>query len=298
MRLLLGVSLAVAAAVAAAWWLMRPERVAEAQVAGIEPDLARGELVFHAAGCASCHVAPDAEGDGPPVLSGGRRFDTPAGVFHAPNISQDPDVGIGGWSRAEVVTAIMKGTSPDGRHYYPAFPYTAYGKADLGDIVSLAAYLETLPPDPTPSRPHELAFPFSVRAGLGAWKMLNVTDAWAVSVSGAEAERGRYLAEALGHCGECHTPRGALQGLDPTRWFAGAPNPSGRGRIPNITPAGLTWSSDDIVAYFETGFTPDFDVVGGSMTAVVNAYRNLPREDLEALAAYLKAVPAAESEGD
>ncbi len=282
-----------ALALVAGWALTRPATIPADEVAAITPDLARGELVFHAAGCASCHAAPDAEDK--TILAGGYRLDTPAGVFVAPNISQDPEYGIGNWTRAEVVTAIIKGTSPDGRHYYPAFPYPAYNKAELSDIVSLAAYLETLPADPTPSQPHELGFPYSIRVGIGLWKLVGVTDGYAIDLpDDPQLARGQYLSEALAHCGECHTPRNMQQALDTTRWFAGAPNPSGRGTIPNITPAKLDWSLDDIAAYLETGFTPDFDVAGGTMAAVVQGLGNLPKEDLEAIAAYVKAVPAAE----
>ena len=276
-------------------YLTRPAMVDAAAIAAITPDTARGEQVFHAAGCASCHAADEAEGDARLILSGGHRFDTPAGVFVAPNISQDPTHGIGAWSTADIVTAVMKGTSPDGRHYFPSFPYAAYGKAELSDIVSLAAYLKTLPADPTPSQPHELAFPYNIRLGIGAWKYLNISDDWAVDLSDdPRIRRGQYLSEALGHCGECHTPRTATQGLDTDRWFAGAPNPSGRGNIPNISPAKLTWSAADIAAYLESGFTPEFDVAGGSMRDVVTSLANLPAEDREAIAAYLKAVPPAE----
>jgi mono/diheme cytochrome c family protein len=118
---------------------------------------------------------------------------------------------------------------------------------------------------------------------------------WAVDVGDDPTlQRGRYLSEALGHCGECHTPRDAFQRLDTARWFAGAPNPSGRGNIPNITPAKLTWSEADIAAYLQSGFTPEFDVVGGSMASVVTSLSNLPEEDLAAIAAYIKAVAPAE----
>lgn len=276
-------------------FVTKPATVSEASLAGIEPDLALGAQVFQVAGCGSCHAGKGAEGDERLVLKGGYRLETPVGVFVAPNISQDPEHGIGAWSRTEVVTAIMKGTSPDGRHYFPAFPYAAYGKADLKDIVSLAAYLETLPADPTPSEPHEIGFPFSIRAGVGAWKLLNVSEGFAMDVpDDPQLLRGRYLSEALAHCGECHTPRTLAQGLDTSRWFAGAPNPSGKGRIPNINPAKLDWSQSDVASYLKTGFRPDFDVVGGSMVDVVEGIKTLPDADIDAIAAYVKAVPASE----
>ena len=279
---------------AAFLFVSRSPVVTEAEIAAITPDLARGEVVFWAAGCASCHAADRAQGDAKLVLSGGHRLVTPFGTFVAPNISQDEQHGIGGWSRAEVVSAVKYGTAPDGGHYYPAFPYAAYGKATMEDLVSLAAFLETLPADPTPSQPHELSFPYSIRAGVGAWKLLFAGTDWAMPAPTPEIEQGRYLAEALAHCGECHTPRNALGGLDPSRWLAGAPNPSGEGRIPNITPARLTWSEADVAEYLKSGFTPEFDTAGGSMTAVVAGTSRLSDADRAAIAAYVKNVPPVE----
>lgn len=296
MRKLLFALLGLGVIVGAGLWITRPVIIPDDRIAGIEPDLARGAWVFAAAGCASCHAAEDAEGHARLVLKGGHRLVTPFGSFVVPNISQDPDHGIGGWSRAEIVTALMEGTSRDGRHLYPALPYADYHKADLADMVSLAAYLETLPADPTPNQPHELAFPFNIRAGIGLWKLFNMNRDWVLDVPPDDETlvRGRYIAEALAHCGECHTPRTLAQGLDTHRWLAGAPNPSGKGNIPNITPAKLDWSAADIASYLATGFTPEFDVAGGSMVEVIAGIKALPPEDLAAVAAYVKAVPAAE----
>jgi mono/diheme cytochrome c family protein len=279
---------------AAFLFVSRSPVVTEAEIAGITPDLARGETVFWAAGCASCHAADGAQGDAKLVLSGGHRLVTPFGTFVAPNISQDETHGIGGWSRAEIVSAVKYGTAPDGGHYYPAFPYAAYGKATMEDLVSLAAFLETLPANPTPSQSHELTFPYSIRAGVGAWKLLFAGPDWVMPAPTPEIEAGRYLAEALAHCGECHTPRNAFGGLDRSRWLAGAPNPSGEGRIPNITPAKLTWSAADIAEYLKSGFTPEFDTAGGSMAAVVAGTSHLSDAERAAIAAYVKSVPAVE----
>lgn len=296
MARILGIIIATAVIIVSAGWVMtRPATVSADAIAAIMPDLAHGEEVFYAAGCASCHAEKGSEGDARLILKGGVRLVSEFGTFVAPNISSDPDVGIGDWSMAEIVTAVMEGTSPDGRHYYPAFPYGSYGQAELADIVSLAAFLQTLPADPTPDEPHELGFPFNIRDGVGLWKLVNGGTAAVIDVGDdAQLQRGQYLAETLGHCGECHTPRNATQGLDTARWFAGAPNPSGRGNIPNISPGKLTWSEADIVAYLQTGFTPEFDVAGGSMTSVVQNLSNLPVEDLQAIAAYVKAVPPVE----
>jgi len=270
-------------------WLTAPERVDPDALSGLVGVPARGKAVFDAGGCASCHAAEGATGEARLILSGGRAFATPFGTFRAPNISQDSDHGIGDWGLADLVDAMRYGTSPQGQHYYPAFPYAAYSRATLQDIADLQAYLVTLPADATPDQPHDLGFPFTIRRGLGLWKALYLDDEWTVTGDLTEAEtRGRYLAEALGHCAECHTPRGPLGGLARERWMGGAPNPSGSGTIPNITPARLDWSEADILAYFTSGFTPEYDTAGGSMADVVQNLAQLPEADRAALAAYLK----------
>ena len=277
----------------AAWMVSAPRPLPDDALAGLTGDAARGKAVFDAGGCASCHAAEGAEGSARLVLSGGRAFASPFGTFHAPNISSDPQAGIGGWSARDLANAMMRGVSPEGAHYYPAFPYTSYTRATPQDVVDLHAYLATLPADATPNRPHELGFPFNIRRTLGFWKWLYLDDSWIVDGDlTAQEERGRYLAEALGHCGECHTPRGPLGGLDTANWLAGAPNPSGRGTIPNITPGGLDWSAVDIAAYLETGFTPEYDSAGGHMAEVVQNFAQLTDADRQAVAAYLKRVAA------
>jgi mono/diheme cytochrome c family protein len=281
--------------VAVFWIVTRPATSGPEVLAGLEPDLAQGEQVFHAGGCASCHAAEKAEGEAKLILSGGRAFPSDFGTFRAPNISPDPDAGIGGWSALDLYNAMHHGVSPEGAHYFPAFPYTSYIRATPQDIVSLHAYLQTLPPSGAANVPHDVGFPFNIRRVLGGWKVLFLGDDWVVTGDLTEAEqRGRYLSEALGHCGECHTPRNPIGGLEQGRWLAGAPNPSGRGRIPNITPAKLNWSEPDLVEYFTSGFTPEFDTVGGHMVEVVENLAQLPREDRAAIAAYLKRVAAAE----
>ncbi|MBC7156455.1 MAG: c-type cytochrome [Rhodobacteraceae bacterium] len=276
------------------WWLSRPQPLEAAALAGLSGDAERGAHVFDAAGCAGCHSVDGAEGEAWLVLSGGREFPSPFGTFVAPNISPDPTHGIGGWSVADLANAMLRGLSPDGRHYYPAFPYTTYVRASLQDVADLHAYLMTLPPSAEPSRPHAVGFPFNVRRGLGLWKRRYLDDAPVLQGPlSPEAERGRYLVEALAHCGECHTPRDRFGGPIRDAWLAGAPAPDGDGRVPNLRPGALDWSERDLAAYFSSGFTPDFDVAGGLMFDVIQSLRRLPPEDHAALAAYLKALPAA-----
>ncbi|MEI4486502.1 cytochrome c [Frigidibacter sp. MR17.14] len=282
-------------------WITRPARVDPADYAALTGDPERGRAVFDAAGCASCHLpagTPEgaaAEGGDAPVLAGGQRFASDFGTFVAPNITPDPEAGIGHWSLADLASALTRGTDRAGRHLYPALPYASYVHATPQDIADLYEYLMTLPPDPTPNQPSEVRFPFSIRAGLGVWKMLNLKDSWAVPGDlPPEAARGRYLAEALGHCAECHTPRDALGGLDRDRWLSGVPGPDGRGGVPNITPGALDWSEAEIAEYLSSGFTPDYDSAGGEMAKVVSNFAKLPEADRLAVAAYLKTVPAIE----
>ncbi len=275
-----------------------PERLpAETWASAGEPDLANGERIFHAGGCVSRHAAPGAPDDQKQVLAGGLALKSPFGTFHAPNISPDETAGIGAWTLAEFGDAMMRGTGRDGEHLYPSLPYASYARMTVKDVGDLYGYLKTLPKSANVSPDHELPFPFNIRLALGGWKFLYLNDAPRVELADADdaVKRGQYLVEGPGHCGECHTPRDMLGGLKTGQWLAGGPNPEGEGRIPNITPAegGFgSWSAGDIVSYLETGFTPEFDSVGGAMVSVQKNMALLPKEDREAIAAYLKAIPA------
>ncbi len=273
------------------WFVTWPSSTSDEQLAGLTANVENGEQVFIASGCASCHAAPEAEGAAKLVLAGGQRFPSPFGTFVAPNISTDASHGIGGWSPAELVSAVTQGTSPEGQHYFPAFPYSSYQRMTLQDAVDLHGYMQTLPADATPSAPHEVSFPYNIRRNLGGWKFLFMNDSWVMEAPDAQRERGRYLVEALGHCAECHTPRNALGGLDHGQWMRGAPDPSGKGRVPGVTPSQLGWGEADIVEYLTSGFTPEFDTAGGHMVAVIENTAQLSEEDRQAIAAYLLALP-------
>ena len=189
---------------------------------------------------------------------------------------------------------MQRGVSPQGAHYYPAFPFTTYQRAKTEDIRDLMVFLRTLAPVAGKARGHDLPFPFTIRRTLGLWKLLFFEGRGLEPAPGSpDWQRGRYLVEGLGHCGECHTPRNFLGGTDNSRRFAGGPNPEGKGMVPNITPdpSGLgAWSAKDIVEVLTTGFTPDYDSVGGSMAAVVRNPAELPEADRAAIAAYLKSL--------
>lgn len=282
------------------WYLTEPVRLDEATVSALGAgDVTRGERVFWAGGCASCHARPGAEGDALLQLAGGLELRTPFGTFVPPNISPDPNDGIGNWSSEDFANAMMRGVAPDGSHLYPSFPYASYARMKPADVGDLFAYIRTLPAVPGKAADNQLSFPYSFRRGIGLWKRLYLSSEPIVALAPDASEQlllGRELVEGMGHCGECHTPRDFAGGLDKSRWLAGAvAAEQGEGVVPNITPdeAGIaSWSESDIAYYLESGFTPDYDSVGGSMADVQRNMARLRPEDREAIAAYLKAIPA------
>lgn len=291
-------------AMAVAWWITAPVTISADDLPGHAPDPVAGEHVFWAGGCASCHASlvngKRAKGENKLRLGGGLELETPFGVFPVPNISPHDDDGIGRWSTIDFVNAMQRGVSPTGRHYYPAFPYTSYARMRVEDVIDLKAYLDTLPAVEGRIAGPKLDFPWSLRRGIGAWKRRYLDSAAVVDIETGDAlvARGRELVEGAGHCGECHTPRDRFGGLLRDRWLAGAPDPEGRGQVPDLTPASknvANWSASDIAYYLESGFTPDFDTVGGTMVAVQENMAMLPAEDRAAMAAYLKALPAVPS---
>lgn len=271
-----------------------------------KPDVENGRYMFYAGGCASCHAAPASDKCDDPKygdalkLTGGRCLKTPFGTFYVPNITPDETTGIGGWSNRDFIRAMTKGRSPKGTSYYPAFPYTSYQRMSHKDLIDLKAFLDTVPPVASQVPEHSLSFPYSRRSGLRIWRWLYLDKKPFVPdpSKSEKVNRGAYLVEGPGHCGECHTPRGWMGGKREAKMLSGAPSPEGKGRIPNITPheTGIgSWSEKDIVYALETGFKPDGDVMGGSMAAVQTNMAHLTPADREAIAAYLKTVPPVKS---
>lgn len=297
-RLALVAAALIVVAGGALYLLTMPQRLDAKAFAALAPgDATHGRQVFWEAGCVSCHVAPGQKPADRPVLSGGHELVTEFGTFVAPNISPDPGKGIGTWTVEDFANAVMRGVAPDGRHFYPAFPYTSFSRMKLQDVSDLFAYIRTLPASDNVPPPDRLAFPFNLRRGIGLWKRLYLDPRPVVALPGASEAvlRGRYLVEGPGHCGECHTPRDAFGGLDNSRWLSGARMPDGKGKVPNITPGpgGIgEWTHDELVTFMQTGFTPDFDSVGGAMVEVQENLARLPASDLEAIASYLEAIPA------
>src|SRR5262245_14069975 len=277
------------------WLLTIPATVPASALGAHTANVDNGKSMFHAGGCSSCHAVP--KQDDKTRLGGGLALKSPFGTFYVPNISSDPKDGIGAWNEAQFVTAMTKGTSPDGRHYYPAFPYTSYQRMRTEDLRDLFAYLKTLPAVQGSVRDHDLPFPFNIRRTLGMWKLLFLDGKPFQPDSGQSAQwnRGAYLVNGPGHCAECHSPRNALGGIVTAQRFAGGPNPEGEGWIPNITQKALgDYSEKDISYLLETGSTPDGDSVGGPMATVVRNTGQLPAEDRDAMAHYVKSLPPVE----
>ena len=296
--LLAGFAVVVVGIGAGLWVASAPQTLDPAVLKSIAPgDAKAGEMVFWAGGCAACHAAPGSKGGNLLKLAGGVELNTDFGVFVTPNISPDPDDGIGKWTFADFANALQRGVDPHGRNLYPAFPYPSYARMKLADVADLYAFLKTLPPVKGRPGPDRLSFPYDIRRGVGLWKTAFLRPGPVIRFpAGTDPAvlRGQYLVEGPGHCGECHTPRNSAGGLDYGKWLAGGPNPDGKGTIPNITPGkgGIgDWSAKDIAYFLESGFTPDFDSVGGSMVEVQENMAKLPASDRAAIAAYLKAIP-------
>lgn len=262
-------------------------------------DAVRGKGLFDAAGCAGCHT--DKKGKGA-FVAGGRVLKTPFGVFYSPNITPDPIAGIGRWSDRDFIRALRHGVAPDGRHYFPVFPYPSYTRITDADLLDIKAYLFTLAPSPRVNRPHDVPPPFGWRFLLPLWKALYFTpgplqpdrkrgEAW---------NRGAYLVRALGHCAECHTPRNLLGAINTDMDMAGTVQGPLGGVIPNITPDRKTgigrWFKGDLEEFLDSGMLPDGDFAGSEMGEVIDqSTSRLTAADRKAIAEYLAAIPPVEN---
>lgn len=244
----------------------------------------RGRYIFDLAGCEGCHFDKKNKG---PKLAGGRKFETDFGTFFSPNISPDPETGIGNWTFDDFERAMRLGISPSGANYYPAFPYSAYTHILGDDLKDLWAYLQSRPAVKRANQNHDLKWPFSWRKLIAVWNWLYLdvgpSEGWS---------RGKYIAEALAHCQQCHTPRNLLGGLQRDMAYSGtARNPEGI-TVPNITPerdSGIgKWSKGDLDMLLKMGMLPDADFVGGIMAEMVtHATSKLTVDDRAALMAYI-----------
>lgn len=243
-------------------------------------DPARGALLEGLAGCQACHTA---EGGAP--LAGGYRIETPHGDFYSPNITLDPTTGLGDWTEQDFVRAMRRGRA-DGHHLYPAFPYASYTAMTDQDLADLWAWIGSVPPTMQSSRPHELER-FRWRGALAFWKLLELDRGPRRPLDDAQLDRGRYLVDAVGHCGECHTPRNGLGGLRDRLAMAGTDDPPEP--APDIRPATLGWSARDWEDFLADGMTPEGDVIGGEMGRVIReGTARLSASDRAAIARWMR----------
>lgn len=255
----------------------------------------RGEYMVHLGGCHSCHT--DARQNGAP-LAGGVVLTSPFGTFHVPNITPDPDTGIGRWSDIDFIRAMVDGVAPNGSHYYPAFPFTSYTRMGRQDLLDLKAYLNTVKPVRNQIPTHDLPFPYNLRFLLVAWKWLFFVPGPFIPDPAKSAvwNRGAYLVTGPGHCGECHTTRNILGATDEGQALAGTNQGPDGNSVPNITPhpkegVGL-WSAQDVVNFLKTGDLPFGEEVDPPMDDVItNNTSHWTVDDRRATATYLLSLP-------
>jgi mono/diheme cytochrome c family protein len=265
----------------------------EIPAAAEEDAVTRGEYLVHAGGCFSCHTVAGGE-----KLAGGRALATPFGTFYSPNITPDPQTGIGRWTDAQFLRALREGVRPDGANYFPVFPYPSFTGITDRDALAIKAYLFSLPSVHRENRPHDVPFPFSWRFLQTGWKLLFFTPGPVQPAPDRSVayNRGAYLVTALAHCGECHTPRNFLGAAQSGQRLAGTlDGPDGQ-LVPNITPDPGTgigkWEKEDVVELLRTGTTPEQSKVKGAMRETIDdGLKYLSDSDLEAIADYLFAQP-------
>ena len=278
-------------------WLLLPATTAVKIPSGVSSHDAgmveRGAYVVRIAGCVTCHTAK-----GGVPFAGGRALETPFGTFHAPNITPHKVAGIGAWSDEEFLRAVTGGEGVHGEQLYPVFPYTSYSRMTPEDVLSIKAYLFSLPPEGARAPANELSLPYSWRALMKGWKLLFFDGAKPLAEDPARSKawnRGRYLVMAPGHCGECHTPRNFLGAPDQQNGLRGnSAGPDGWA-VPALVGPGKgsfdQWSVEEISEYLKTGGKPDFDSAQGPMKEVIEENtRFLTDEDRAAMAEFLKSL--------
>lgn len=257
---------------------------------------ATGAYIAHMADCAACHTA---KGGAP--FAGGRAFVLPFGTIYTPNLTPDLETGIGKWTDTSFLNAVHRGIAPDGSHYYPAFPYTSYTLLTDQDTLAIKAYLFSLKPVKQANKPNTFAFPYNQRWLMTIWASLFNPDHRFRPVEGQSAEwnRGAYLVEAAGHCGECHTPRNLMQALDQRRKFSGGVAEGWNAYNISADKVSGTgdWSVEELAAYLSTGLAKGRGVASGPMAEAVElSLSSLTKSDINAIVTYLHSVPAVASD--
>jgi mono/diheme cytochrome c family protein len=254
--------------------------------------LKRGEYLARAADCMVCHTAP-----GGKPYAGGLAIPLPFGTLYATNITPDKDTGIGNYSDQDFLDAVLRGIRRDGARLYPAMPFTSYGYMTDADALAIKAYLFSLPSVHADNRPDTLSFPFNQRWSMIAWSLIfEASDSFRPNLAlSPEWNRGAYLAEALAHCGECHTPRNFAFALDNRRKFAGAVAAGWHAfNITSEKGSGIGgWSDAEMIAYLSTGHASSHGTAAGPMgEAVDHSFSRMSPSDIRALVAYLRSIPA------
>src|ERR1700723_1354193 len=254
--------------------------------------LARGEYLPRAADCAACHNAPNGK-----PFAGGLPFKLPFGTIYSTNITADRETGIGNWSDDDFVRALRRGIAPGGHYLYPAFPYTSFTAMSRDDALAIKAYLFSLPQQHVANEENDLSFPFNQRWGMAFWNLAFLRDQRFApdSAQSAAVNRGAYLATAIGHCGECHTPRNLAYGMESSREFAGDVLQGWHAyNITSDERFGIgAWSDAQLASYLSSGHAQGRGSAAGPMAeAVENSLQYLASEDIGALVAYLRPVAA------
>lgn len=286
----------VIAIIAAAAFFFLPHRLDEVQASADLPKgqelIDRGRYLATAGDCVACHTVDGGIGE----FAGGLAFKLPFGTIYSSNITPDKETGIGDWSDAEFVRAMRHGVAKNGEDLYPAFPYTSYALMSTDDMLAIKAYLFSLPPVRFEAPENSLKFPYNQRYLMRAWKLLfNPRDSYKADPGQSpEWNRGGYLVEAFGHCGECHTPRNLMYGLDSGKKFAGAVAQGWKAyNITSHEQDGIGgWSVDELTAYLHAGHAEGRGAATGTMAeAVEKSLRHLTEQDIRAMATYLKTIP-------
>lgn len=276
------------------WFLSAPRPLGADAIPQHQANVENGSLLYTIGGCINCHKPDPANSGADAALpSGGAPFKTPIGIFYPPNLTPDPETGLGQSSELEFVNALQRGISRSGAHDIPAFPYTSYAAMRTEDVLDIRSYLMTLKPVKAQNKPADIPFPFFLRRGIGLWKYIGLSTAkWLPDATQtASWNRGSYLVNGPGHCAECHTPRTIFMARDDTRAFAGGPHPEGEGKVPSLR--GLIErkrykDAKDLVSAMQFGETFGYDKLSsGGMGAVQSNLAKLPEADVQAIAEYL-----------
>ena len=292
--IVLALALILALGLAVFWVLSTPRPLTVADIPQHTPNLANGEVLYHAGGCISCHQpSPDLAGIENTVPAGGAPLHTPVGTLYPMNLTPDPETGIGKWTDLQFLNAVQRGISPEGENLIPALPYTSYAHMKPEDVLDIRAYLASLPPVKSPEREPDITALPLVRRGVGLWKWVGLdTPPWTPDPSQSESwNRGSYLVNGPGHCQECHTPRNIFMARNASKAFAGGPHPEGKGRVPSLLgliERGRYTDAADLASALANGEALGYDkLASGGMGQVQRNISQLPEGDIQAIADYI-----------